>query len=301
MPSPSLTQSCGQSFCGYQPKAPGQSWWYPELLRQYWPEPKTYRFWGGSQDLVIMVRKHEIRDQFVIVGSIQQQSNLIGNAPLNVTASILLEGRQLNFTVRRQGSVYLYSPAVTAAAAPSFVQLDGWHESSHFSHWANNFNIEAELHSEFQPADVVAGEAQTVFTEAHGWQADGSRSHDLRGARSFLSMDAGREASWVVEPRPVSRSRRVEHRVAWRSYRVFLELRASGPDPESTACVEVAIQSVLIGSACMSARDGWTVVNIGAEPTRLAVGVPHSLTARNTGNATALHLDAVRLVEVGAG
>ena len=58
-----------------------------------------------------MARKHETRDQYVIIGTIQPQSNVLGNTPLNVTASIMLDGVSLNITVRRQGSVYLYSPA----------------------------------------------------------------------------------------------------------------------------------------------------------------------------------------------
>ena len=58
------------------------------MLKQYWPRPTTYRFWGGhGQDLVIMARKHETRDQYVIIGTIQPQSNVVGNTPLNVTVS----------------------------------------------------------------------------------------------------------------------------------------------------------------------------------------------------------------------
>ena len=90
MPSPNLSEDCGYSFCDKQSIDPGQSWWYPELLRQYWPKPTTYRVWGGhGQDLVIMTRKHEARGQYVIVGSIQPQSNIVGNTPLNVTACIV--------------------------------------------------------------------------------------------------------------------------------------------------------------------------------------------------------------------
>jgi hypothetical protein len=158
MPSPALAENCGFAFCDKQSVDPGQSWWYPELLMRSWPQPKTYRLWAGSQDLIVVVRKHDSRAQFVVVASIQPQSNVEGNTPLSVQASIMLEGQQLNFTARRQGSVYLYQPA-GKTSPPSFVQLDGWHEHTHFSWWTNDFVIEAVSNAarSCSPAQWVGG------------------------------------------------------------------------------------------------------------------------------------------------
>jgi hypothetical protein len=99
--------------------------------------------------------------------------------------TISLAGQQLHFTVRRQGSVFVFCPTPSAAQAaantsahaqakttaqtaaqaeanspqrstpqlpqlPTFVQLDGWHEASHPSWWRPDFVFEAELHDGFQ-------------------------------------------------------------------------------------------------------------------------------------------------------
>lgn len=248
MPSPNLSEDCGYSFCDKQSIDPGQSWWYPELLRQYWPKPTTYRVWGGhGQDLVIMTRKHEARGQYVIVGSIQPQSNIVGNTPLNVTACIVLEGTQLNFTVRRQGSVYLYSPSTAVvtssavAAPPSFVQLDGWHEHTHFSWWSSDFILEAELFEGFTPSHAAATltrmEQSIVHTELPSWQV-GDTSIDLTQARAYISLGGGDNRrqhnggsfAYVVEPRQVSRSELTEVGASGRSYRVELVMRLA-PSP----------------------------------------------------------------------
>jgi hypothetical protein len=174
-----------------------------------------------------MARKHETRDQYVIIGTIQPQSNVLGNTPLNVTASIMLDGVSLNITVRRQGSVYLYSPAgitgggggsgdetALAAAPPQFVQLDGWHEASHFSWWSHDFTVEAELHTAFQPADAMGAATNMVKTEVPAWRV-GDTSYDLTQARAFVSLgetgpSVASSFAYEVEPRPVSRSELTE-------------------------------------------------------------------------------------------
>ena len=336
MPSPPLSQNCGYEFCDKQSKNPGQSWWYPELLLQYWPEPKTYRFWAGhGQDLVVIVRKHEAREQFVIVGSIQPQSNLVGNAPLNVTASILLEGRQLNFTVRRQGSVYLYEPAsapdddaaTTRAAPPSFVQLDGWHEHTHFSWWSDDFTIEAELHDAFLSADatsrILPGERNNrrVYTEIAGWQA-GDTGHDFTQARSFVSV-GGRGSSssfgYEVEPRPVNRGVFEEVTANIRGYRVAVTMRVAASEwPSITssggseACVTVryggngTTAGEVIGEACVDSDDRafgspWRSMDLELEGAaallRLEAARAHRLVLSGPADA-AVQVDKLQLVQV---
>ena len=303
MPSPSLSQDCGYSMCGYQPKAPGQSWWYPELLEQSWPEPKTYRLWGGhGQGLVIIARKHETRNQFVIIGSVQPQSNVVGNAPLNATATIKLEGVQLNFTVRRQGSVYLYSPSLAADTPPSFVQLDGWHQVSHFSWWANDFTIEAELHVAFKPTDVAAG--GLVQTEVRTWGV-GDLSHDLTQARAFVSLSSELSSSFAYEfePRPVSRSELTEVNVGVRSYRVEVVMRGaacldpvSDDQPTISSCVtlRLAAGAKRIGVACVG-QGTWERVAVGSVLRLKTATVHRVLVEATTGCAD---VDLLKVVEV---
>jgi hypothetical protein len=340
MPSPALTQDCGYSFCGYQPRAPGQSWWYPELLEQYRPEPKTYRLWGGhGQGLVIIARKHQTRKQFCIVGTVQPQSNVVGNAPLSVTATIMLQGVQLNFTVRRQGSVYLYSPSSSekvyeagrdqVVAPPSFVQLDSWHESSHFSWWTNDFVIEAELHAAFQPSDA---HTRIIRTEVPGWR-EGDRNHDFTLARAFVSLGAKatqesvpQSFAYEFEPRPVSRSEIIAKTVRFRTYRVELEMRQSRSEPRvmlnssvaqttlpAQSCVslrlEYAITSgagsavlrssepVQVGAACVEGPE-WQTVRV-QNLQQLETARVHRLVIEvASGSDTAVDVDKLRLVEV---
>eukprot|EP01052_Picozoa_sp_SAG31_P009711 SAG31_NODE_517_length_14689_cov_5.110487_2_plen_240_part_00 len=88
---------CGHSdICNYEEKHPGQQvnggvpgFALTDGKRTYLP-PVSYRYWAGTQDLMVIVRKHnrKVPSQFIITGSIQPQSNLVGNTPLNVTASI---------------------------------------------------------------------------------------------------------------------------------------------------------------------------------------------------------------------
>ena len=273
-----------------------------------------------------MARKHETRHQYVIIGTIQPQSNVVGNTPLNVTASILLEGLQLNFTVRRQGSTYLYSPAQGAAgqstvgapasfvhAGPSMILLDGWHEESHYSWWSNDFVLEAELHTAFQAADAVVGAAAAipVQTQTPGWRA-GDSTVDFTSVRSYVSLggDLGSDlpaASLVyeVEPRPVSRSEAREVRARFRSYHLEATMRSA-----SAGCLAFRLvdADVDIGTACVdpgTASEGlsgeWQVVRVEGV-VRLSTAVAHRVAMRAIRMADApsatVDVDLLRLVQV---
>ena len=241
-------------------------------------------------------------------------------SPLNVTASIMLEGQELNFTVRRQGSVYLYTPSsatgLTAAAPPSFVQLDGWHEHTHFSWWSSDFQIEAELYKDFEPVHLAtSGASAVVRTELPKWR-EGDSSHDLTQARTFVSIGGDRDwhntsapspsFTYEVEPRPVSRGMLTETGAATRSYRVELVMRA--PLPSQTACVIVRLahkklgaggvrsaEQEDIGVACVAGSASWQRVDVG-EVVALETAQKHELTlAEYSGTA---HVDHLRLVEL---
>ena len=106
--------------------------------------PINYRFWAGSQDVVVYARKHNLTNDYVIGATIQPQSNYAGNTPTSWNATITLAGATLVFEVRRQGSVYALRTS-TSGQPVSFVQLDGWHEDAHPSFWNTGFHPEAEL------------------------------------------------------------------------------------------------------------------------------------------------------------
>ena len=302
LPSPPIALDCDYKFCDVQDKDPGQSWWHPRLLERNWPRPRTYRLASGhGQDLVVVARKHDTRAQFVLVGSIQPQSNVVDNTPLNVTASIELEGRRLSFTVRRQGSVYLYQPSALGVA-PSFVQLDGWHEATHFSWWSRDFVFEAELHHAFSPSDAY-GRARRVHTD--GWRA-GNRSLDFTGAQSFVSLSANDQPLvYIFEPRPVSRGLLTERRTAFRRYHVHLLMRHPG-GTDSQACVEVRLiphegEARRVGMGCVRALDAegvWQRVKIEDAVVRVKTSQRHRLVVTRRQSTHAVYLDKLWLVEI---
>lgn len=102
-----------------------------------------YTFYGGDIRKLIVARKHNTLARYAITGTIQPNSNMVGNAELEGDAKITIDGNTLTFKVRRQGSTYIYDR--TNAASPVFYQLDAWHEASHPYYWSKTFNLEAEI------------------------------------------------------------------------------------------------------------------------------------------------------------
>ena len=74
--------------------------------KSHYPQPVNWRFWAGSEDVVVYVRKLKTASAYLISGAILPQSNVAGNAPEKLNVTINLAGMKLIFEVRRQGSVY---------------------------------------------------------------------------------------------------------------------------------------------------------------------------------------------------
>ncbi|MBL7928242.1 MAG: T9SS type A sorting domain-containing protein [Bacteroidia bacterium] len=135
------------------------------------PTSPGYQFSAGDVRKVVMVRKKDNVNLYAISGTIQPNSNMIGNAEPEGDASISLAGQNLKFKIRRQGSTYIYDN--TNTSAPVFYQLDGWHEASHPSRWSADFSIEAELYDNTNtsfnrkttvPAGTSAGDYRNFTT-----------------------------------------------------------------------------------------------------------------------------------------
>ena len=71
---------------------------------------ERYRFWAGSQSDAVFVRLLRNESKYVIASTVQPQSNF-NEAPLEVNATILLNGTLVRFVTRRQGSVFILSNA----------------------------------------------------------------------------------------------------------------------------------------------------------------------------------------------
>ena len=98
----------------------------------------SFRFKGNADNELILVRKW--KHQYLIYGSIQPLSNIKGNIPNEWVTTIRLEGKPVSFTIRRQGSLYVYDPT---ASTPVFYQLDKWHQYEHPWFWSTDIELDA--------------------------------------------------------------------------------------------------------------------------------------------------------------
>lgn len=144
---------------------------------------KGYGFWAGDPRMKILIRKSNSSEVYLITGTIQPNSSMIGNAEISKTAQITLNGESLRFEVRRQGSMYVYDRRNPANRI--FYQVDAWHESTHPWFWSQNASVEAEL-----PDTGLSATAPELKTE----QAPGAQAGDFSGARTYVSFPSGQTA-----------------------------------------------------------------------------------------------------------
>ena len=132
--------------------------YYPEILREgklledEKGEP-IMSYWAGDPRVVVTIRKHSSKKQYVLAASLNPISNTANNVEEKKTISVNLEGEDLTFEVRKQGSVYMLD--LTDSRNPLFWQLDSWHESGHPIHWSTSMAYEAEVYDHAQKMDRI--------------------------------------------------------------------------------------------------------------------------------------------------
>ncbi|MBK9320650.1 MAG: hypothetical protein IPM91_18925 [Bacteroidetes bacterium] len=102
-----------------------------------------YTFYAGDIRKLVVAENMTAKLNTLLLEPFNPNSNMIGNAELDDTATIRIDGNDLTFGIRRQGSTYIYDK--TNASSPVFYQLDAWHENSHPYYWSKTFNLEAEI------------------------------------------------------------------------------------------------------------------------------------------------------------
>ena len=244
-----------------------------------WHPPVSYRFWAGSQSFPVFVRKHDEKEQYLIVASVQPQSNQIGNSPDAANITIELDGAPVRFEARRQGSVYVLDKT-TGGANGTLTQVDTWHQVEHPSYWSSNFDFEAEMH-----AGLASDSALTLHTRTE--LAEGAQHPlDFAGSTSYVTASAETPLlRYHWEPRG---TRVVE-------YVVWVRIREIG----GTSVLAIALD----GKQASEKRFGgggdrgfcWTRFDqmLAATPE------PHTLSLRLGGGS--LHVDAIRLVRADKG
>jgi hypothetical protein len=115
----------------------------------------------------VYVRKHMTQDRFVIATGIMRSSNIMDTVPEEQEIRVKLSyiggsawDETFTLKTRRQGSVYLFDR--TVPVSPVFYQLDKWHESTHYSHWSDDIQLEAEMHDSLE-----VGQTAATVTEAN--------------------------------------------------------------------------------------------------------------------------------------
>ena len=211
MPVARLSQGCDHPACDYSSKFPQKQ--HALLNQTHWPAPVNWRFWTGSQDVAVYIRKHTREPaSHVVVGSIQPQSNYVGNADISVNVTVQLDpGTKLTFEVRRQGSTYALAMA-PGGGVQSFVQLDKWHSHKHPSFWPREFSLEGELHDQSRLSTAAALASSGVHTENIATVTAQSLAtstvtttthYDMRAAVSYVRLTPAAQRAWTFEPRPV--------------------------------------------------------------------------------------------------
>ncbi len=150
------------------------------------PGKPGYAFWAGDQRKIVVARKHNTLAQYAITGTIQPSTSMVGGAENTSLATITLDGQQLKFYVRRQGSTYIYDN--TDAANPVFYQIDEWHEKTHPSYWSKDFTIEAELYDNTNATYSL----KTV-------RAAGTQAGNYVGATTAVTFPSGQSTFTAME------------------------------------------------------------------------------------------------------
>jgi len=136
------------------------------------PDVSNYSYYAGDKRKLVVVRKHNTLNKYMIYSTINGFSNQKSHVEDSAMCLITVGSNQVKFYTRPQGSVFYFD-----ADSSSIIQLDGWHENKHPERWSRNaFKIEAELPDTIWNKYVTYGNTGTDFrsfnTAAYGASGD---------------------------------------------------------------------------------------------------------------------------------
>ena len=241
--------------------------------------PVNYRFWTGSQSVVVVARKDKHAERYLIMSTVQPQSNMVGNAPLNLNVSFQLNGHKVHFESRRQGSVYVLDDS---GGSPTLTQLDKWHEAKHPSWWSHDFHFEAEAHYQRPLQLNVAETTEVLVPVVTEGRSDASSPYDFVGAKSYVKLVRATTTEYRFTPR------RAHHGGSVATFRVVSAGRGG--------CVNFTLGGDIEKAICFPEGRSATIVRAAG-----LVSVPTDtehvlrLRARNSEEQTAVDVDWLRL------
>jgi hypothetical protein len=112
----------------------------------------------NDKDVLVAVRKHDQKQQYIIAATLQPSSNT-ERAALEKPVEIKIDGELIRIKARRQGSVYFFDKS---AKPYVFYQLDRWHQYEHPSRWRKEMILEAEVPDTSSSGIIIS----TVYDKA---------------------------------------------------------------------------------------------------------------------------------------
>jgi hypothetical protein len=133
-----------------------------------------------DKHVLVTARKANGLEKYVICGTYQPFSNDSDEIPESRNVSVTINGHNLSFEIRRQGSVYIYEK--TPDNRSIFYQLDKWHENAHPDRWSKDFYVEAEV----ADSGISSNDIYTVNKGNEGDYTDFISYIKLSGAQKAL-------------------------------------------------------------------------------------------------------------------
>ncbi|HEY6159730.1 MAG TPA: hypothetical protein VI112_00865, partial [Bacteroidia bacterium] len=196
----------------------------------------------GEPDVLVVVRKSNTGNRYVISASLQAFSN---SAPMpeSKNVSVTFDGITLKLEARRQGSVYIYEKGDKGPDV--FYQLDRWHEYTHPDWWTHDLLYEAEVNDN--------NTLSTVFTESYG-----NEKNDFTSFTSFVKLAPG----IAVRFTPVFKTEPGQQYL-------YLRARASAPVP---VYVKVNGKEIALKLKLPSTGKNWKWINAVLPPGTFTTG-----------------------------
>jgi hypothetical protein len=147
---------------------------------------------NSDKDLLVAVRKHDQKAEYIIAATVQPESNT-ERAPLKKNAEITIDGTKILLKARRQGSVYFLDKSTTPYV---FYQLDRWHQYEHPSHWRKEMIFEAEVND--------TSSSKIVLTSVYDQH---SEPLNLVYSETFASLKKDQWIGYETDPRHLEKSK----------------------------------------------------------------------------------------------
>lgn len=214
----------------------------------------TFRLDGQKENQLIMAR--QLGKRYLIYGSVQPNSNLMGNGQIEESTSIRIGNQTIRFNIRRQGSVYVLD---LSGASPVFYQLDGWHQYEHPYFWKQDFEIEAE-----NPDNINTPGNNLIGTET------GKNNYDFTGFTSYIRTSSIQDRlSYRFIPR--------------KSGNLYGYVRARTNGAASTLPIQIGGGNNMRASVAVSGKEWkWYRVDLGGNKWQVQDGQRYSLEIRRT-------------------